>query len=51
MVVVLGDGKRLDLGYTSEAELTGLTVGLNIRVRKGESFSFFPDEKFNTCSL
>lgn len=25
MVVVLGDGKRLDSGYTSEAELTGLS--------------------------
>lgn len=48
MVVTLGDNMKLDSGYTSEAEWIGLTVGLNVRVRKGESFLFFPDEKFNT---
>lgn len=47
-VVTLGDRMQLDSGYTPEAEWIGLTVGLNIRVRKGKSFLFFPDEKFNT---
>lgn len=51
-VLVLGASKQqLDSGYTLEVELTGLSVGLNIRVRKRESVLFFPDEKFNTCSL
>lgn len=47
VVVTLGDSMKLDSGYTSETEWVGLTVGLNVKVRKGESFLFFPDEKFN----
>lgn len=47
VVVTLGDSMKLDSGYTSETEGVGLTVGLNVKVRKGESFLFFSDEKFN----
>ena len=41
VVVTLGDSMKLDSGYTSETEGVGLTVGLNVKVRKGESFLFF----------
>lgn len=40
VVVTLGDSMKLDSGYTSETEWVGLTVGLNVKVRKERVFCF-----------